>query len=106
MSIGVFTTFPRSADIDVFREGAKRTFEFTEAAGFMGALLYTGNDVPVEPWFLALPQAGEKASVALEAATRKEPRRERTPRVDRAERLRRTFAVGVIGCGFLVGGRS
>jgi len=40
-----------------------------------------------------LPQAGEKASVALEAATRKEPRRERTPRVDQAELLRRTFAV-------------
>jgi len=32
-----------------------------------------------------VPQAGEKASVALEAATRKEPRRERTPRVDWAE---------------------
>jgi hypothetical protein len=44
------------------------------------------------------PQAGEKASVALEAATRKDPRRERTPRVDWAELLRRTFSVGVFAC--------
>ncbi len=45
-----------------------------------------------------VPQAGEKASVALEAATRKEPRRGRTPRVDQAELLRRTFAVEVFAC--------
>ena len=45
-----------------------------------------------------VPQAGEKASVALEAATRKDPRRERTPRVDWAELLRRTFSVEVFAC--------
>lgn len=45
-----------------------------------------------------LPQEREKASVALEAATWKEPRRERTPRVDQAELLRRTFAVEVFAC--------
>ncbi|WNG27062.1 hypothetical protein F0U62_25880 [Cystobacter fuscus] len=36
--------------------------------------------------------------MALEAATRKEPRRERTPRVNWAELLRRTFAVEVFAC--------
>jgi hypothetical protein len=36
--------------------------------------------------------------VAIEAATRKKPRRERTQRVDWAELLRRTFAVEVFAC--------
>jgi hypothetical protein len=50
---------------------------------------------------LVLPQAGEEeASVALEAAARKEPMRERTPRVDWAELLRRTLDVfACAGCG-------
>jgi alkanesulfonate monooxygenase len=53
MPMTVFTTCPRSADVDVFRSGAKRTFALTESAGFTGVLIYTGNDVVVEPWFLA-----------------------------------------------------
>jgi hypothetical protein len=39
-----------------------------------------------------VPQAGgEEASVAPEAAASKEPKKERTPRVDWAQLLRRTF---------------
>lgn len=57
-----------------------------------------GGRVRVVRLGVELPQAGEKVSVELEAATRKEPRRGRTPRVDRAELLRRTFAVEVFAC--------
>jgi hypothetical protein len=42
------------------------------------------------PLFPQAAGAGE-ASVALEAAARKEPQKERTPRVDWAELLRKTF---------------
>ena len=46
-----------------------------------------------------LPQAGEEeASVALEAAARKEPKKKRTPRVDWAELLSRTFDFDVFAC--------
>jgi putative transposase len=45
------------------------------------------------------PQAGaEEASVAPQAAARKEPLKERTPRVDQAELLRRTFDFNVFVC--------
>ncbi|NTX02052.1 LLM class flavin-dependent oxidoreductase [Myxococcus sp. CA040A] len=53
MPIKVFTTCPRSAELGAFHGQAKRTFELTEHAGFTGTLIYTGNDVTVEPWFLA-----------------------------------------------------
>lgn len=53
MPTRLFTTCPRSADIGTFKERAEHTFELTEQAGFTGTLIYTGNDVTVEPWFLA-----------------------------------------------------
>ncbi|MCP3059799.1 LLM class flavin-dependent oxidoreductase [Myxococcus sp. K38C18041901] len=53
MPIQVFTTCPRSAEPEAFHSRALRTFELTERAGFTGTLIYTGNDVTVEPWFLA-----------------------------------------------------
>jgi hypothetical protein len=40
----------------------------------------------------------EEESVALEAAARKEPKKERTPRVDQAELLRKTFDFDVLAC--------
>ncbi len=46
-----------------------------------------------------LPQVGaEEASVAPDAAASKEPKKERTPRVDWAPLLRRTFGVDVYTC--------
>jgi hypothetical protein len=46
-----------------------------------------------------LPQAGaEEARVAPQAAASKEPQKERTPRVDHAELLRRTFDFDVFVC--------
>ena len=55
------------------------------------------------PWMLTrvrlLPQAGEEgASVAPQAAVRKEPEKKRMPRVDWAKLLRRTFALDVFTC--------
>jgi hypothetical protein len=44
------------------------------------------------------PKQVRRRSVALEAATRKKPRRERTQRVDQAGLLRRIFAVEVFAC--------
>ena len=54
-----------------------------------------------------IPQAGaagkEEASMAPQAAARKEPKKERTPRVDWAELLRRTFDfVDVFACVWCV----
>jgi hypothetical protein len=46
-----------------------------------------------------VPQAGaEEASVEPEAAGSKEPKKERTPRVDWAQLLRRTFGFDVFTC--------
>ncbi|WP_002621695.1 transposase [Cystobacter fuscus] len=46
-----------------------------------------------------VPQAGEEgASEAPEAARSKEPKKKRTPRVDQAQLLRRTFGVDVFTC--------
>jgi hypothetical protein len=54
---------------------------------------------------LRLPQAGaEEASAGLEAAARKERMKQRTPRVDWAELLRRTFDFDVFA-GVRCGGR-
>jgi hypothetical protein len=48
---------------------------------------------------VSLPQAGEEgASEASQAGVSKEPKKERTPRVDWAELLRRTFAFDVFAC--------
>ena len=44
--------------------------------------------------------------MALEAAARKEPQKERTPRVDRAELLRKTFDFDVFACVGCGGRRS
>jgi LSD1 subclass zinc finger protein len=53
-----------------------------------------------------LPQAGEEgASVAPEAAVSKEPKKERMPRVDQAELLRRTFDLDVFTCAWCGGRR-
>jgi hypothetical protein len=46
-----------------------------------------------------VPQAGaQEASAGLEAAARKERMKQRTPRVDWAESLSRTFDVDVFAC--------
>src|SRR4051812_39565964 len=49
----VFTTCPRSRDFHAFCERARQTFALTQQAAFTGTLIYTGNDIPIEPWFLA-----------------------------------------------------
>jgi Putative transposase len=54
-----------------------------------------------------VPQAGaQEASAGLEAAARKERRKERTPRVDWAELLRRTLDFDVFACVRCGGRRS
>ncbi|HYO56582.1 hypothetical protein [Archangium sp.] len=57
------------------------------------------DGVLVGPVMVVLPQAGvEEASVAPQAVARKEPMKEKTPRVDWAELLRRTFDLDVFAC--------
>jgi cellulose synthase/poly-beta-1,6-N-acetylglucosamine synthase-like glycosyltransferase len=53
-----------------------------------------------------VPQAGEGgASETPQAAVSKEPKKERTPRVDWAQLLRRTFALEVFTCAWCGGRR-
>jgi alkanesulfonate monooxygenase len=53
-AVRIFTTCPRSVRFDEYRATARLTFALSERIGLTGTLIYTGNDVPVEPWLLAM----------------------------------------------------
>ena len=56
---------------------------------------------------IGVPQAGEEgAREAPEAARSQEPKKKRTPRVDWAQLLRRTFALDVFACASCGGRRQ
>jgi alkanesulfonate monooxygenase len=49
----VFPTVPRDSNPVEFIEEIVRLARFSERSGFTGILLFTGNDIPVEPWSMA-----------------------------------------------------
>ena len=53
----VFTTCPRQAEVATYLERMRRTLSLTQSAGFAGMLIYTGNDVAVEPLLVAAEMA-------------------------------------------------
>lgn len=52
-ALEIFTTCPRESQVERYFDRMQRTASLTEAAGFKGILIYTGNEVPVEPWLVA-----------------------------------------------------
>lgn len=60
----VFTTCPRQADAAACLFRFRRTLALTHAAGFSGTLIYTGNEVPMEPWLAAAEMARDHPSLS------------------------------------------
>ncbi|WP_338475758.1 LLM class flavin-dependent oxidoreductase [Pseudomonas khavaziana] len=52
-ALEIFTTCPRESEVGQYSDRMRRTASLTQAAGFKGILIYTGNEVPVEPWLVA-----------------------------------------------------
>jgi alkanesulfonate monooxygenase len=49
----IFPTVPRNSNPVEFIEEVMRLARFSDDSGFAGILLFTGNDMPIEPWSMA-----------------------------------------------------
>jgi alkanesulfonate monooxygenase len=60
----VFPTVPRDLNPVEFIEEIMRFARFSDGSGFTGILLFTGNDMPIEPWSMAQHILAQTAEIS------------------------------------------